>query len=402
MRFHVFALPHTVTRSDYSACAFTQKVLKFCKMMTERGHTIYHYGHADSEVICTEHIAVTDNEVLEKAYGSYNWRKNFFQHNTADHAHQTFNQRAIVEVGKRVQKNDFALCFWGYAHQPIFETHRQLIPVEPGIGCANKVCTPYAVYESYSIMNFIYGKHDVSPRFYDAVIPNYFDVNDFEFCDTPKDYFLFVGRLIDSKGIGLAVDMTKRIGAKLYVAGQGNLATICGGTVPDHVTEIGYIEPAQRKELMKNAKALIAPTYYNEPFGGVTIEALFCGTPTITTDWGGFAENNLHGVTGYRCRTMEQFMWACKNIDRISRKDCRDWAVNNFSLERVGRMYEEYFTMLLKIHDGSGGFYAENPDRTDLEWMNRYYPTGSILTPPSDLEETFLQSGVVPLNPTPV
>ena len=64
MRFHVFAIPHTVTRPDYSACAFTQKVLKFCKMMTERGHTIYHYGHADSQVICTENVAVTDNEVL--------------------------------------------------------------------------------------------------------------------------------------------------------------------------------------------------------------------------------------------------------------------------------------------------------------------------------------------------
>jgi hypothetical protein len=84
---------------------------------------------------------------------------------------------------------------------------------------------------------------------------------------------------------------------------------------------------------------------------------------------------------------MEQFIWACKNIDRISRKDCRDWAVNNFSLERVGRMYEEYFSTVLKVHDGSGGFYADNSDRTDLEWMNRYYPTGSILTPPSDLKE---------------
>jgi glycosyltransferase involved in cell wall biosynthesis len=224
-------------------------------------------------------------------------------------------------------------------------------------------------------------------------------VKDFDFCATPKDYFLFVGRIIDSKGIGLAVDMTKRIGAKLYVAGQGDLAAACGGTVPDHVTEIGYVEPHQRKELMKNAKALIAPTLYNEPFGGVTIEALFSGTPTITSDWGGFAENNLHGITGYRCRNMEQYIWACKNIDRISRQDCRDWAVNNFSLERVGRMYEEYFNTLLKVHDGSGGFYAENPDRTDLEWLTRYYPTGSIKQPPTASEEQFLKPDAVVLNP---
>lgn len=372
MRFHVLALPHTVTRKDYSACAFTQKVLKFCKMMTRRGHTVYHYGHKDSEVECTEHVPVTFNEDLEKAYGSYDWRKNFFQHNTADHAHQIFNQRAIVEVGARKQNGDFILCFWGYAHRPIFQAHPELIPVEPGIGCTNEPCCPQNIYESYSVMNQIYGMYKRSPHWYDAVIPNYFDPEDFEFNDKPKDYYLFVGRIISSKGIGIAVDMTRRIGAKLLVAGQGDLDSIVG---PDHshVEVIGYVEPKQRCELMKNAKALIAPTHFNEPFGGVMVEALYCGTPVITSDWGGFAENNLHGITGYRCRTMEQFEWACKNIDKIDRKACYDWANNNFSLHRVALMYEEYFETLSKVYNG-GGFYEPNPNRKNLDWLVRYYP----------------------------
>ena len=134
---------------------------------------------------------------------------------------------------------------------------------------------------------------------------------------------------------------------------------------------------------MKNAKALLAPTHFNEPFGGVMVEALFCGTPVITSDWGGFAENNLHGVTGYRCRTMEQFEWACKNVHKISRKACYEWAMNNFSLERVALMYEEYFETLAKVHDGSGGFYAENTKRTNLDWLVRYYPKSQ--EPPSPL-----------------
>jgi len=381
MRFHALGLPHTVTRKDYSACAFTQKVLKFCKMMTERGHTVYHYGHKDSEVICTEHVPVTFDEDLKIAYGDHDWRKNFFQHNTADHAHQIFNKRAIEELGKRKQKGDFILCFWGFAHRPIFQAHPECIPVEPGIGCTNEPCCPQNIYESYSIMNQVYGKFDRSPHWYDAVIPNYFDPEDFEFNETPKDYFLFVGRIIGSKGIGIAVELTKIIGAKLLVAGQGDLAATIG-SVPDHVQVIGYVEPEQRKELMKNAKALIAPTHYNEPFGGVTIEALFCGTPNITTDWGGFAENNLHGVTGYRCRTMEQFVWAAKNIDNISRKACREWAMNNFSLKRIGLMYEEYFESLSKIGTGSG-FYEPNPTRQNLDWLVRYYPQEAIIEPKS-------------------
>lgn len=375
MRFHVLSLPHTVTRKDYSACAFTQKALKWCKMMTARGHTVYHYGHKDSEVECTEHVPVTFDEDLQKAYGNYDWRKNFFQHNVADYAHKMFNERGIVEVGKRKQPGDFLLCFWGFGHRPIADAHPELTPVEPGIGCTNEPFTQHSIFESHAVMNVVYGKYNRSPHWYDAVIPNYFDPIDFEFNDTPKEYFLFVGRIIDSKGIGIAIDVTQRIGVKLLVAGQGDLKTI-RDPIPDHVFQVGYVEPRERSELMRNAKALIAPTHYNEPFGGVTIEALFCGTPTITTDWGGFAENNLHGITGYRCRTIEQFVWAARNIDKISRKACHEWAMNNFSLERVALMYEEYFETLSKVRTGAG-FYQSNDDRTELDWLTRYYPTTS-------------------------
>jgi glycosyltransferase involved in cell wall biosynthesis len=344
-------------------------------MMTARGHTVYHYGHKDSEVECTEHVAVTFDEDLQKAYGNYDWRKNFFQHNVTDYAHKMFNERGIVEVGKRKQPGDFLLCFWGFGHRPIANAHPELTPVEPGIGCTNEPFTQHSIFESHAVMNVVYGKYNRSPHWYDAVIPNYFDPIDFEFNDTPKEYFLFVGRIIDSKGIGIAIDVTQRIGVKLLVAGQGDLKTI-RDPIPDHVIQIGYVEPRERSELMRNAKALIAPTHYNEPFGGVTIEALFCGTPTITTDWGGFAENNLHGITGYRCRTIEQFVWAARNIDKISRKACHEWAMNNFSLERVALMYEEYFETLSKVRTGAG-FYQSNDDRTELDWLTRYYPTTS-------------------------
>ena len=376
LRFHILCVPHTVTRKDYSACAFTQKALKFCKMMHQRGHIIYHYGHKDSEVECTEHITITDNELFQKAYGHYDWKKELPKHNTSDLCNRTYNERVIVEVGKRKKDKDFLLLFWGIGHADVAKAHPDMISVEPGIGCFNPPSTPFSVYESYAVMNYVYGQERWEPKWTDAVIPNYFDLEDFKISTKPGEYFMFIGRIIESKGIAIAVEIAKRTGIKLKVAGQGNFKNEIGfEPPPQHVELVGYLEPHQRDEMLRGAKALLAPTHYNEPFGGVTVEALLCGTPIITSDWGAFAENNIHGVTGYRCRNLEQFIWAAKNIDKIDRRECRKFAETNFSLERIAPMFEEYFNSLMPIFTSGGkGFYHLNPERKDLDWLRRYYP----------------------------
>lgn len=376
MRFHVLAVPHTVTRKDYSACAFTQNVRMFCKMMHRRGHTIYHYGHTDSEVECTEHVTVMDDEVFQQAYGHYDWKKELFKHNTGDLCHKVFHERAIKEIEKRKKHHDFLLLFWGLGHEPIAKAHPDMIAVEPAIGCFNKPCTPFSVYSSYAVMNYVYGQEKQDPKWFDAVIPHYFDLEDFTFTPAaPKndEYFMYIGRIIESKGIGIAVEICNQLGVKLKVAGQGNFKENLGFDPPECVEIVGYLEPHERNELVRNAKALIVATHYSEPFGCVTIEALLCGTPLITSDWGAFSENNLHGITGYRCRTMEQFVWAARNIDRIDRRACREWAEKNFSLERIAPMYEEYFSDLLPVFTGKG-FYEPNDERKELNWLRKEYP----------------------------
>jgi glycosyltransferase involved in cell wall biosynthesis len=340
-------------------------------MMTERGHTVIHYGHEDSDLICTEHVPVLTNEDFKVAYGNYDWRKNFFTYDMNDHAYQTFFKNAIREVGLRKQPNDFILPFWGAGTRPVCDAHPDMITVEPGIGYAGGHWARWKIFESYAIYHAYYNLTAVGTcmqDWYDVVIPNYFDPEDFEFKQEKQDYFLFLGRVYSGKGVDIAVQVTEKIGAKLKIAGQNPE----GRTFPPHVEFVGYADVETRKELMSNAKAAFVASQYVEPFGGVQIELLLSGTPTITTDWGSFAENNIHGVTGYRCRTFDQFCWAARNIDRIDPRNCREFG-ENFLLDRVAPMYEEYFQSVLDVYTGAG-WYQEHPERNDLAWLKRAIP----------------------------
>lgn len=371
MRFHILGLPHTVSSKEYNACAYTQKVVKFGKMMTGRGHEVIHYGHEDSDLICSEHVTVTTNQDLEQAYGNYDWRRNFYKFDVSDHAYQTFYRNAIREVGRRKQKNDFILPFWGAGVRPVCDAHPDLICVEPGIGYAGGHWARWKIFESYAIYHAYLGLESVGTcrqDWYDAVIPNYFDPEDFEFSDKKDDFFLFLGRVYSGKGTDIAIQVTEKIGARLLIAGQ-NPDNI---QFPPHVEFVGYADVDQRRDLMSRARAAFVASQYLEPFGGVQIEMLFSGTPTITTDWGSFTENNLHGVTGYRCRSFEQFCWAAENISRIEPKNCRIWA-ENFTLDRVANMYEEYFRSVLNVYNGNG-WYEPNTARADLAWLEKTYP----------------------------
>jgi glycosyltransferase involved in cell wall biosynthesis len=203
---------------------------------------------------------------------------------------------------------------------------------------------------------------------YDVVIPNYFDLDDFEYAPQNKeDYLLFLGRVYEGKGIHVAVQVAETMGKKLIVAGQNP----DGLVFPKNVEFVGYADIETRKQLMSRARAAFVPSMYIEPFGGVQIELLLSGTPTITTDWGSFTENNINGVTGYRCRTFDQFVTAVNCIDKIKPIDCRKWG-ENFSLQKVAPMYEEYFQNVLDVYTGKGWY--EMHDRNDLNFMIREYP----------------------------
>jgi|GEM_PF-1712501 FkbM family methyltransferase len=338
--------------------AFGTKVAYFGQMLKDMGHHVLFYGVEGSEVPCDEFIPVLDTWKLKEAYGE-DWRSGH-KMKRYDKIHNLFSKNAAREIRKRQHKADLLLLSAGLNHQKIAQRAEVSLVVEIGIGYVGSFA-PYRVYESYAWMHFTHGKQGMDDgRFSDCVIPAFFDPADFTYCEEKEDYYLYMGRIIHRKGVKIAIDTVEAIGGKLKLAGPLSEPVDISSPVVEH---LGVVTGEEKRELLSKAKAVFMPTQYLEPFGYVAIEAALSGTPVISTDFGSFSEIVRHGVTGYRCRTFEQFIWAARNIERIKPKDCRDWGLN-FSLEATASRYEEYFKQLLDLY--GKGWYTTRPDRTDL------------------------------------
>jgi glycosyltransferase involved in cell wall biosynthesis len=386
MKIHVLGIPHTKTTDEFTTCAFTMKVRNLCRMMHRRGHTVIHYGTEGSDPECTEHVSVVTDADWRSLYchpGTGYYDLNTDGKYAPYHAKWAASARkALLErMGK--PHEDILCLTWGGTQRTACEGVPQN-HVESGIGYRHS-WSNYRVYESYAWLHMQLGEAGLfsGNKFYWCVIPNAFDLEMFDFNPEARgDELLYMGRLNEDKGVGLAVHVAREAGLKIALVGPGNPQPF----LKDN-PHARYLPPAgveERRKLMAGARAVLCPTLYVEPFCGVHVEAQLSGTPVITTDWGAFSEGVLHGITGYRCRTFEQFVWAAKNVHRLEPAACREWAEGNFSLERVALQYEEYFQQVLNVGRNNGGrtgFYLPHPDRAQLEWLQRTYPREAFAVP---------------------
>ena len=336
---HILSNPEKPAHIDNRIDAFAVAVVKFIQNMQQYGWDCIYYGIPDSQVDCETIMC------LPYIYND----------------HQTnislYNKNAGEEIAKRKKPGDIICCFHGWENRLAAEANSDLPIVEPYIAYDHTaVFAPFRVFVSYATMHMYYGLHNMlmTPSWYDAVITNGFTPEEFEFNTNKQDYILYFGRVVESKGINIAIQATERTGKRLVIAGPGELTDLGYKEIPEHVSCVGLCDAEDRKILMRNAKAIIGPTYYVEPFGNMVVEGYFSGTPAITSDWGGFTENVVHGVTGYRCREMRDFVNAINNIDKIDPYACRAYAEENYSEKVVYKKYHEYF---LKV--STRNFYRE-------------------------------------------
>lgn len=350
-RIHLLALPNVQTTMDYSLCGFCVATIRFAKLLKGLGHEVILYASEENTAPCDELVTVITKEEQETFLNSTHNAKGEPEATPYQYAYieewspiwQLANARMVREIGKRKQPRDLICSIGGASQKPVADAHPDLMFVEYSIGYLGSF-SPYRVFESRAWQHLTYGAQQVpNGRFFDTVIPCFYDPNEFPFREKHEreNFVLYVGRYIPRKGIEIACRAAKTAGVPLKLIGHGDASLITYGE------NLGAVSAKVRNDYMSKARAVITPTIYVEPFGQVPVEAQMCGTPVISTDFGGFTETVIHGETGYRCNYLGEFVQA---IDRVMHSDryrfIRASAIQRFSIESVKKQYQAYFDRL--------------------------------------------------------
>jgi glycosyltransferase involved in cell wall biosynthesis len=373
-RFHLLGLTHLPVSEEYMGCAFTQKIVKMSKMLLSLGHEVFLYGSEGSDAPCTEHIQTHTLADIRREWGvgdnrtpiGYDWKRDGFKHDFNEEkptdATIKFRSNTIRAINERKKDDDFLLIMQGYYHKEIDDAVGLEMTLEPGIGYRGSYAK-YRAFESAYLQNFTYGsehpRQSIDGNYYDRVIPNYFDGKDFPFQPEKEDYFLYIGRMIKRKGVYVALETAKAVGAKLILAGQGELPI---GNYPD-AEVIGYVGPERRAELMGKAKAVFVPTEYLEAFGGVHVEAMLCGTPCITSDFGVFPGTVVNGANGFRGNTLQDFVDAARSVGDLDPYIVRTYG-ERYLMDNVKWEFQKWFDDIYRV-------YLNQKDRSVKAWS--YY-----------------------------
>lgn len=160
------------------------------------------------------------------------------------------------------------------------------------------------------------------------------------------DYAVFLGRFSPEKRADRAIEIARRANMKIKVAAKVDKADeqyfdkeIRHLLQEPHVEYLQEVGEPEKGPLLANAKALLFPIDWPEPFGMVLIEAMACGTPVIAYNHGSVPEIIEHGKTGFIVNSLEKAVEALKNIHLISREVCRATFEERFSDLVMARNY---------------------------------------------------------------
>ncbi|MCK4918989.1 MAG: glycosyltransferase family 4 protein [Candidatus Pacebacteria bacterium] len=250
---------------------------------------------------------------------------------------------------------DNAMFFTQGTKTPVLTTLHNVLPYPK-----SKKSDEYITYKYFSKKtNFVsislnQRTHtDIKFNYVDNVY-NGIDVEKFKFNPKSKDYFFWLGRIHHGKGLAEAVEVARKTKQKLIIAGnvtcksdEEYFSYIKPKINGKNIKYIGEVSEKQKIKYLSNAKALLFPIRWEEPFGLVMAEAMACGTPVVGFNKGSVSEIIKNGKTGFVAKNEKEMIQAIKNIEKIKREDCRVHVEKNFTIKKMVDNYEKVYRKII-------------------------------------------------------
>ena len=189
-----------------------------------------------------------------------------------------------------------------------------------------------------------------------GTIPNAIDVEHMPFSAEKDDYLLFIGRMTPDKGAHTAINVARRLGRRLIMAGKVNegpereyFAADVEPHLSDRIHFRGEVDHETKVRLYARARCTLFPIQWPEPFGLVMIESLACGTPVIAMRRGSVPEVIEHGRTGFIVDTPDEMVEAFARSDESDPAECRRAVEQRFGSDAFVAAHEAAYAQLVAV-----------------------------------------------------
>jgi len=189
---------------------------------------------------------------------------------------------------------------------------------------------------------------------YLATIYNGINLSEFTFNEAPGDALVAYGRIHPEKGFHLAIEVAKKSGRRLIIAGFIQDRDYFEEEIFPHVDGksieyLGVISNRERDVLLKEAYAVLHLNTIPERFGLVMAESMAAGVPVISMDLGSCREVLADGKTGFLVNDVDEAVKVVEKIPEISREACRRRVEEHFSLDIMVENYEKVYNKIFQL-----------------------------------------------------